>query len=239
MANSVLKSAPVQAFIATLLGGYMGFVGKTTRWERRGMEHIQPLREGGKGVIALVWHGRIMVSPTLWPRGAQPIKVLISQSDDGDIIARAAAMNGVGAVRGSSLNPKKREKTKGAMGAFREMVRQLRGGGCMAIMPDGPRGPRMRMGLGPLTIAQMTGAPIFTATWSTRWAISFKSWDRFVLPLPFSKGILAYGKPVYVPRDADEATLEALRLHLETDLTEITRQADAACGRPIVEPEPV
>ncbi len=236
MAKSVLKSAPVQAFIGTLLGAYMGFVGATTRWERRGLEYVTPLREGKAGLIGTIWHSRIMLSPAIWPKGAQTAKVLISRSGEGDAIARAAAMNGIGAIRGSSLNLKKREKSKGAMSGFKQMVRHLREGGCMAIMPDGPRGPRMRIGLGPLMIAQIAGVPILPATWSTRWGISFNSWDRFILPFPFSKGVMAYGEPLTVPRDADEAQLEALRAELEARMIALTQEADALCGRPATDP---
>jgi lysophospholipid acyltransferase (LPLAT)-like uncharacterized protein len=236
MVKSLLKSGPVQAMIGTLLGGYMGLVGATTRFERLGLEHIEPIRQGGKGLIGAIWHGRIMLSPAMWPKGAQPAKVLISRSGEGDAIARAAALNGIGAIRGSSLNMKKREKSKGAMSSFREMVRHIRGGGCMAIMPDGPRGPRMRIGLGPLMVAQMSGAPILPATWSTRWAIQFGSWDRFLLPLPFGRGVIAYGAPITVPRDADAGQLEALRADLEARAVALTQEADRLCGREVIEP---
>jgi len=236
MAKSVLKSRAVQTAIGTLVGAYMGVVGATIRWERRGLEHIEPIRASGEGLVGCVWHGRIMLSPSIWPKGAQPVKVLISRSGEGDAIARAAAVNGVGAIRGSSLNMKKKEKLKGAMSSFREMVRHIRKGGCMAIMPDGPRGPRMRMGLGPLMVAQLAGAPILPATWSTRWAITFNSWDRFVLPLPFSRGVIAYGEPMLVPKDADDAALEALRAELEARAVALTQDADHACGRPMIEP---
>ncbi len=238
MVKSLLKSGPVQAVIGTLLGGYMGFVGATTRFERIGVEHIEPIREGGAGLIGAIWHSRIMLSPAIWPKGAQPPKVLISRSGEGDAIARAAAVNGVGAIRGSSLNLKKREKSKGAMSGFREMVRFIRGGGCMAIMPDGPRGPRMRIGLGPLMIAQMSGAPIVPATWSVRWGKTFSSWDRFILPFPFGEGVIAYGEPVTVPKDADAETLEALRAELESRLIALTQDADQRCRRERVEPAP-
>ena len=236
MVKSLLKSGPVQAMIGTLLGGYMAFVGATTRFERFGLEHIEPILEGGEGLIGVIWHGRIMLSPAMWPKGAQPAKVLISRSGEGGMIARAAAVNRIGAVRGSSLNMKKREKSKGAIGSFREMMRHIRSGGCMAIMPDGPRGPRMRIGLGPLMIAQKSGAPILPATWSTRWAIRFNSWDRFVLPLPFGRGVIAYGAPVTVPKDADEDQLEALRAELEARAITLTQEADRLCGRDVIEP---
>lgn len=237
MLKSILKSRPVQAVIGTLLGGYMAFVGATTRWEWRGLENRAPILNGGTGAIGAVWHGRIMVSPRTWPAEPQPRKVFISQSSEGDVIARAASLNGVGAIRGSSLNMKKREKSKGAMSGFKQMVRHLRSGGCMAIMPDGPRGPRMRMGLGPLMIAQIAGVPIVPVTWSSRWAITFNSWDRFILPFPFAKGVIAYGEPLTVPKDADSDALETLRCELEARMIALTNEADALCGRAPIEPE--
>ena len=236
MANSVLKSGPAMALVGTLIGAYMRLARATTRWQIVGGQHRDAVSATGKGVIGCIWHGRIMLSPSLWPGDAQPGKVLISRSGEGDAIARAASMNGWGAVRGSSLNVKKKEKSKGAMSGFREMVRHIRSGGCMAIMPDGPRGPRMRLGTGPLMIAQMTGAPLFPTTWSTRWGWTFNSWDRFILPVPFSSGVMAYGEPVYVPKDADSETLEAIRVELEARMIALTQDADARCGRGQTEP---
>lgn len=242
MLKAVLFSAPVQYLAAALVAGLMSLVKHTTRWDVRGRERIEPVWASGEGVVGCVWHARILETIAGWslthgPK-KQPPAILISRSREGDLVARITAMQSVGVIRGSSRNPKRSGDgaRKGGMAAFREMARHVKNGGCMAITPDGPRGPRMRMTLGALKLAQATGAPLIGFSWSTRWKIVFNSWDRFVLPLPFSRGVLIYVEPMYVPRDAGPDALEALRAEFEHRLNAATQEADLACGGPLIEP---
>lgn len=237
MLKSFFNSAPVQAFIAALLAGWMSLVSATTRWEIRGGEHADAIRQSGQGLILCVWHGRFLMAIRAWPKGAQPRAILISKSREGDVVARVARHHDTQAMRGSSHN-KKKTKEKGGLGAFREMTRWIKNGGCMALTPDGPRGPRMRCAPGATTLARITGAPMLGVGWSTSNAILFKSWDRFVLPLPFGKGVMQYTAPLYVPRDADDAALETARLELENRLIEAAISADLACRGEAIHPAP-
>ena len=228
MLKSIVSSAPVQALIAALLAGYMSLVKATTRWEVRGLEHAQSLWSSGDGVICGVWHGRILMTIAAWPKNVQPPAILISRSREGDVVTKVAAHHKVEVIRGSSRN-KKKTKQKGGLSAFREMVRWVEGGGCMALTPDGPRGPRMRAGLGAVKLARATGAPLLGLGWSTSNALIFKSWDRFVLPLPFGKGVIVWAEPVRIDADADKAALETARATLEARLIAATMEADLAC----------
>jgi len=237
MLKSFFNSAPVQAFIAALLAGWMSFVSATTRWEIHGGEHAETIRHSGEGLVLCVWHGRFLMAIRAWPKGAQARAILISKSREGDVVARVARHHDTQAMRGSSHN-KKKSKEKGGLGAFRDMTRWVKNGGCMAITPDGPRGPRMRCAPGATTLARITGAPMLGVAWSTSHAIIFKSWDRFMLPLPFGKGVLSYAEPLYVPRDADEAALEAARLELENRMIAIAVEADTRCRGEAVHPAP-
>jgi lysophospholipid acyltransferase (LPLAT)-like uncharacterized protein len=236
MIKAILNSGPVQAALGAVLAGYMGVVKATTRWDRRGLEHAEPVWSREGGVVACVWHSRILLSRALWPQDAQPPAILISRSRDGDVIADAARRQGAAVVRGSSLNQRKTAKQKGSVGAFREMTRHVESGGCMAVTPDGPRGPRMRAGAGAVKLARTTGAPVLPCAWSTRRAKVFDSWDRFMLPLPFGRGVIVYAEPVAIAPDADAAALEAARALLEIRLNMATAEADEACGRPRTEP---
>ena len=228
MLKSVLNSTPVQALIAALLAAYMSFVKATTRWEVRGIEHAQSIWDGGDGVVTCLWHGRILMSIAAWPQDVQPPGILISRSREGDVVTRVARHHRVAVVRGSSRNARK-TKQKGGVSAFREMARWVEGGGCMALTPDGPRGPRMRAGLGAVKLARATGAPLLGLGWSTSNALIFKSWDRFVLPLPFGKGVIVWAEPVRIDADADKAALETARATLEARLIAATMEADLAC----------
>ncbi|MFW6300770.1 MAG: DUF374 domain-containing protein, partial [Oceanicaulis sp.] len=116
MVKRILQSAPVQAAIAAILAGYVAFCRATTRWERIGLEHVEPVFTSGRGAVGCVWHGRLIMSVAVWPKHAQPPTVLISRSREGDAIARYAAWFGAQAVRGSSRNAAK-AKQKGGLSA--------------------------------------------------------------------------------------------------------------------------
>ncbi|HEY0305629.1 MAG TPA: DUF374 domain-containing protein, partial [Longimicrobiales bacterium] len=112
----------------------------------------EPYRElaSAGGVIYTLWHGRLL--PLTYYHRRQNIATLISQSSDGEYIARVVERWGYTAIRGSS--------SRGGSGALREMVRLARAGRSMAITPDGPRGPRQQLKPGVLTLAQLTSQPM-------------------------------------------------------------------------------
>lgn len=235
--KKILRSNAVQTVLALLLAGYMNLVKWTTRWSRENLHFVQPLMDEGDGVIGAVWHGRVLMTIAGWPRGVQPAKILISHSRDGAFIAKATRYVKIGTIRGSTRKKTKRQD-KGGSSAFREMVKHIEAGGCMAMTPDGPRGPRMHCSEGVVRLAKMTGAPIMIYAWSTRWRIVINSWDKFILPLPFGRGTIVWGDPVYVDADATDADLKAARTLIEQRLTAATQAADAACGVKVIEPAP-
>ena len=235
MLKAILFSRPVQTAFAAALAGYMSLVKHTTRWQHSGLEPMEAIWESGEGVVGCVWHGRVLMTIAAWPKDAQPASILISRSREGEVVAKVAAFHQIGTVRGSSRNQKK-TKEKGSLTAFREMVRHVEAGGCMALTPDGPRGPRYRATLGAIKLARATGAPLVLLGWSTRARIVVSSWDRFVLPLPFSKGAIVWGEPLHVPADADAETLEACRKRLEDRLVAATQEAERLCGADLIEP---
>jgi lysophospholipid acyltransferase (LPLAT)-like uncharacterized protein len=238
MLKRLLRSAPVQATLGALLALYMQLVKATTRWEVRGRDVVEPVWAEGKGVIGCVWHARVLMTIAGWPKNVQPATILISHSPDGEFVARAAKHHGIGVIRGSSRNPKK-TKRKGGVTAFRAMAEHVASGGCMAMTPDGPRGPRMRAGEGAVRLAKTTGAPMLAFAWATSRQIVFDSWDRFILPLPFGKGVIVWKGPIPAPAaDASETELEATRAALETALNAASREADEAAGAEVIEPAP-
>jgi len=169
----------------------------------------------------------------------QPIAVLVSRSAHGDLITRTADRLDVGTIRGSSRNRKKRDKDKGGAEAYEKMVEFVAQGGCMGLTPDGPRGPRYRAAPGAARLAGETGAPVLIMGWSTRWRIVFGSWDRVILPLPFSKGAIVWGEPVRPPQGvATEQGVEQVRAEIESRLNAANQAADEACGVSPIEPAP-
>jgi lysophospholipid acyltransferase (LPLAT)-like uncharacterized protein len=171
----------------------------------------------GKGLIFSFWHGRLLMMPTIWYRG-KGVAIPISLHQDGEVISRTVQYFGIKSIRGST--------TRGGFSAMREMLKASKDGYDIGITPDGPRGPRYRVQNGIIELARRTGMTIIPFTFNASRKKVFRSWDRFLLPYPFSRGVFIFGKPLLVPRQMSEGSFEQTRLLLEGRLREITDRAD-------------
>jgi lysophospholipid acyltransferase (LPLAT)-like uncharacterized protein len=208
---------------------YIRMVFATSRVTVLGSENIARVRKEGRPVIGCFWHGRMLMARKIWTDPA-PMHLLISEHQDGRLIARTIAHFGVRTIAGSS--------SRGAVQALRVIARTLASGGCVSVTPDGPRGPRMRAAPGIAMAAKLTGAPIVPVSYSSSRGLSLSSWDRFLLALPFGRLVFIAGEPVEVPPDADAAAIEAARALVEMRLNQLTHEADRLCGREPTEPGP-
>jgi hypothetical protein len=100
------------------------------------------------------------------------------------------------------------------------------------VTPDGPQGPRHKVQIGVILLSQKTGCPIVPLAYSSKRRKIFNSWDRFILPFPWTRGVIIYGRPVEVPLKADEVTIARCARQLECELNRITARADAHFGHP-------
>jgi lysophospholipid acyltransferase (LPLAT)-like uncharacterized protein len=230
LSRRLLSSPAVQALLVRLVAAYVNLVWATCRWEFRGLEHPEPFWRDQRSLIGAFWHGRLLMMPKLW-RGRTRLHMLISQSRDGELIARTVERLGIATIRGSTA--KKGGRDKGGAAAVRAIMTAVRAGESIGFTPDGPKGPRMRASDGVVTVARLTGCPVFCATYSSTPALRLGSWDRFHLPLPFGRGVFIVAPPLPVPEDGDAG---ALRRAVEDTLNRLTREADEACGRAPVEP---
>jgi len=239
--KSLLGNPVIQFLIGRTIGGYMLFVGVTTRWTRVNEQTIEPFwRIGGGKAIGCIWHGRFPLIHKMWrfgpgvPKG----KMLISQSREGGIVAHTSRTVGAEVIRGSAA--KEGRRSKGGVGAMLEMARHLEDGGAIGMTPDGPKGPRMRARRGPVTLAKISGATLIPLAWATSNRIVVKkSWDQFVFPLPFGRGALIWGNPIAPPSpDAGDEEIERVRLALEDEMNRIAAEADRIAGVPAIEPAP-
>lgn len=187
-----------------------------------GGEHWDATWGAGRPVVFALWHGRLL--PCSFYHRHRRLATLISQHRDGDYIARVVEGWGFHAVRGSS--------SRGGTAALRQMVRLLRGGTALAVTPDGPRGPRQRMKPGPVLAAQLAGVPIVPVTAGASRGWWFGGWDRFLVPQPFSRVLVAYGEPLVVPADSDAEAVEGITREVERRLDDLTARVDAATGNP-------
>lgn len=197
--------------------GLTRLLGRTLRCAFINYETEQRLRRAGDPILAC-WHSQLFFF--LYYYRDQALPVIMSHSADGEILARVANSLGFFPVRGSS--------SRGGMAAFREVVRLLKEGRGTGFAPDGPRGPRCRVQPGIIELARASGRPILPASFAASRRVVFNSWDRFVLPLPFSRVVVIYGEPLEVRPDDDG---EAARLALEERLNDVSRQAEATWNR--------
>jgi lysophospholipid acyltransferase (LPLAT)-like uncharacterized protein len=237
MIKAILKSDGFRAFASWLVTQYVRLAWATGRWEVRGTQDHAAMWDKGQPFIFAFWHGRLLLMPKFWRRGVK-VHMLISRHRDGELITRAVRPFGIDTIRGSAAKPGK-AADKGGLAALREILRTLKDGGNIGITPDGPRGPRMRATDGVITIARLSGAPIILAAWSARRRWMLNSWDRFLVPSLFTRGVIVWGAPMVIARDLDEAALDAARLALETTLNDLTAEADRLAGAEIVTPAPV
>lgn len=187
------------------------------RWEDRSGFFERP--PAGQAIYA-VWHNRLALCLEAYFGYARRrnrtagLAALVSASRDGALLAAILERFGVQPVRGSSSR-------RGGQ-ALVELVSWAERGYDLAITPDGPRGPRYVVQEGVIALAQLTGLPIIPAGYRLNWKLRLKSWDGFLVPLPFARCEFVIGRPVFVPRDADETRREQLRHRLEEELQAIS-----------------
>lgn len=231
------QSATGQFLGARIGAAYIRLVHATTRWEIVGLDEFQAAISPGTGVIAAIWHGRLFLSPTWGPKGRRTVAV-ISNNRDGDLISAIVWRFGVHSVRGSTYDREKR-RDKGGAEVYNAALQELTlRNAVVAITPDGPRGPRMRAQRGVAQLAIETRLPVVPIAFSTVRGKLLRSWDRFLVPWPFGRGVQIFGAPIMPPPPGDDAAETAFLAAIETTLTEITNRADEICGRPPVTPGP-
>jgi lysophospholipid acyltransferase (LPLAT)-like uncharacterized protein len=212
-----VSSQAFQWLLSAIGAGYVLVVRWTSRIDR------PPPPPGGPFIIAL-WHGRLAMLHLL-RFGDRDLVALISGHRDGQLISKCAWHYNIRTVTGST--------TRGGMVAIRQLIRLAREGHSLFITPDGPRGPRMQVNKGIIDIARLSGLPILPAAIATSGGRELDTWDRFLVPSPFSRIGIRWGTPVHIARDGDAAD-DAARL--ETALTLLQRAVDRAVDRPAMEP---
>jgi lysophospholipid acyltransferase (LPLAT)-like uncharacterized protein len=228
--KALLRSAPVQTFLALVLGGYLWLVLRTIRWRIVNREPADAVLKDPQGFLVLFWHGRIAASIGAQPlcRPLRPTRLIISLSPDGEFIARAMEMMDLPAFRGSSRRTKDPKRRHSGGAVYRQSLDWVREGGLLIMTPDGPRGPAEQMAEGPVRMAARTGAPVMLMGLCASPALELKTWDRMQLPLPFGRGVIAFDGPVRAPEDADAEEILRLRGEWAARLTAATQAAEAA-----------
>lgn len=188
------------------------FLGRTMRFEE-----INPDSwNRKKPAIGVFWHGRLLMMPLIYK--GKNLSFLVSSHRDGQVVGKALTRFGFHAILGST--------TRKGFSGFKQMLKALRNGSDLAITPDGPRGPRCRVQMGVIELAKLTGRAVIPLSFSSSRRKILKTWDHFLLPYPFSRGVFVWGEPVSVDPNGDRTHLEERRALLEKRLNELTEEAD-------------
>lgn len=169
--------------------------------------------------ILTLWHGRIFYL-FYYLRNRPDYFLLISPSEDGDLLAKLARLMGYSVIRGSSF--------KKTVPAARSLIRVLREGQRIIIIADGSRGPRCVAQSGSVQLAGITKLPLFPMTFGAKHKVVLNTWDRFILPLPFTRCAVNFGPPIYLTSRSSEERVEERRIDLEASLKKLDSESDKA-----------
>ena len=215
-----------QATLAWLVSSYLGLTLWTMRWRFENRAPADAAAASPDGVLACFWHGRIALAPAMRPIFAKkPRRVLISNSPDGEFIARVVRRLGFPAIRGSTTSDDRKERR--SVWAFREAISFIDEGGAMIITPDGPRGPAEEVPQGTVMLARTRGTPVILMGIAARPTLKLRSWDQTRIPLPFAKGCAVFDGPLEVSRQADAAAVKAMRADWQARLCAAQSRAEA------------
>jgi lysophospholipid acyltransferase (LPLAT)-like uncharacterized protein len=204
------------AVVSLLAAGLIRGLRASVRLRHHGDGGMRERERRGERFILAFWHRHLLLMVYAY-RGGR-LSVLISQSRDGELIARTVARLGIDASRGSS--------SRGGAAGLRSLLRRAGQGYDLAFTPDGPRGPACEVQPGVILAAAATGLPIQPVALAATRAKRLRSWDRFLVPLPLSTVHFVYGEPLFVERRADpEAPAAELRRRLNAAEAEAERLA--------------
>lgn len=200
--------------------GVIGWIGWTLihllawtwRWEIHGYQHFEKLEQQKPPIIYAFWHECILAATYFWRN--RGIVVLTSENKDGEYIAHVIRRFGYGSSRGSTS----RGAVKGTIG----LIRTLKQREPVAFTVDGPRGPRHNVQQGVTWLAGYSQHPILPFHIRSSRTKTLNSWDRFQIPLPFSRLRIDIAEPIFVDKDSSEEVLESKRIELESILTRIS-----------------
>jgi lysophospholipid acyltransferase (LPLAT)-like uncharacterized protein len=203
-----------------LLTGIIRFITATLRIETIGEESALDVRRKNRRIVYTVWHGRhFLVIPKL---GSPAVCVLTSTSRDGTLLADILKRFGFNIIPGSSH--------KSPVRALLTSIQRMKEGKDLLFAVDGPTGPIYEFKPGALFVAKKADAFIVPLTFSYKPAICFKSWDRYMFPLPFSKAKMVFGETFKPSDDLTDEVVERERLQIQETMNRLTSDADRLVG---------
>jgi lysophospholipid acyltransferase (LPLAT)-like uncharacterized protein len=210
-----LKERPGKAkrrLISLFLSTVIKLLSMTWRIRYAGKEVYEELCRSGKAFIIVFWHGEMLMG-WFYHRN-MGYSCLVSMSRDGDILAEILTYWKYRVIRGSS--------SRGGKDARDMMEQVVRSGDVLVVTPDGPRGPRYEMKMGAIRTAQKAGVPLLPVRFFTSRSYSARSWDRFVIPLPFASISIRYLEPRIINPSLEGGELSGFK-----DMIQASMQQDS------------
>ena len=197
------------AIAPTLVKTILGTIFLTSRIKVIGEENLDELSRQGQPFLVAQWHYGILYTIYL-SRGRKWV-AMVSASKDGDYSNRILGSVGIKRIRGS--------RTTGSVSALKAMIKAVRKESYNAFLTaDGSQGPPLKAQAGLILMASKTGAPIIPLTCAADRYVSFRSWDRTILPKPFSRMLVKWGEPLVVPAGVKSDDMEEYRSKLEKQM---------------------
>lgn len=211
---------PLTEAAGAILAGYLRLVRATSIWDEDGYDAVDSAVAEHGAVILVFWHQRTFATPYVFDTAAAPGRSLSADSRPGRV---ARAM-----LHRFGYQTTAMPKGHRGRGALRDVLRGLGDGVSIGIAVDGPRGPARQSKAYPLQWARVTGKPIFVFAYSARRHVNWPSWDRLMLPLPFTRVTLLW-RPwdAKMPRRPSEAEMATLLADLNASIDAVTEEADA------------
>jgi len=204
--------------IAAAVYSVIRTLGPTLRYEVLGWQHAERVYAAKKQCIWAFWH-RVII-PVAWWRRNHGVVVMNTTAFDGQWTRKVIEWLGFGTAQGSS--------SRGGLRGLAVMARRLEEGLDCAFTIDGPRGPRYVAKPGPVMLARKTGCPIMVFHVGVERGKTFeKTWDHFLLPKPFSRTLMLFGSPIYVPKDASSELMEAKHAEMQRELERVRDIAES------------
>lgn len=207
-----LKDRLLLALVPPLAALVVRLLYRLNRIEYLGEEQLRSFWQRGEHMILPYWHEQTMLMVFSY-RGPR-VNVLISSSKDGELLTRTMRYFSIDAVRGSS--------SRGGRAAFRALLELGKQEVDLVLTPDGPKGPRRELKDGVIQLARLTGRPVVPMAFACSRGFRFSSWDRFLFPLPFGRGVYAFGNPLFFSK---EEGVECFRERLQRAMDDIQLKA--------------
>lgn len=218
-------SSTFKIFIVGLAGSLIiRVLNRTLRWKYIGLDGEERFWTHGEPRILAFWHSQQLLMPWIYlnarkDKSCRKISVLISQHGDGRMVARAMKFLGIHSVAGSS--------SRRGREAMYNLIETIKNGDHIAITPDGPKGPACKLKPGVIRIAERSQAPIYPTAVAAERCWTFKSWDKMILPKPFSRMVMIMGEKIVIPQGLTEEEFQKQAQKVEDALNQLSSRANA------------